>query len=372
MPSAPGLGAELEERAKALLDQLAKSPRFAGSAEESAARGTCRARLEECGFECREIPFEYSEWPGRWGPPAAAALQAATIFVIARTALYGGPLVALAVGSVLVAGLVLLVADVKRRWIARFPLQRATSVNLEATRGKPKLWLVAHLDSKSQTIPMLFRIASSVALGLVSLLTAIALVLSLVAEVRLVNFWIWIQVAAGISALPSTVCWVRNRSSGSVDNASGVAAVLLACGASDLPRDMGVLITSAEELGLAGARAWASLAAKDFNVVNCDTFDDMGAWRCMYTGQKPLRLTDGAETSAASLGFKLTVGLLIPGILTDSIVFADRGIEAVTLSRGTFSTLARIHTRRDNSAAMTGRGVADGARLLGALARQTS
>ena len=371
MPSATGLSQDaLERRAKSLLDELSAAPRFAGSASESVARAACKNRLEQFGFTCSEIPFQYSQWPGRWGPPIAGALQAATIFLVARTALYGGPLVALALGAVLVVLMFLLVADVKRRWIARFPLQRSTSINLRCTRGNPRLWLVAHIDTKSQTVPMLFRIASSVALTLVSLLAATTLLVSLFADLRPLNLWVWIQIAAGVSALPTMLCWVGNRATGAVDNASGVASILLTCASSDVPRDLGVLITSAEELGLAGARESVKSVANEALVVNCDTFDDRGRWRCMFTGRKPSRLTDAAETSARGLGFKLTVGRLIPGILADSIAFADGGIDAVTLSRGTFSTLARIHTRRDNSAAMTGAGVADGARLLGALARQ--
>jgi hypothetical protein len=61
---------------------------------------------------------------------------------------------------------------------------------------------------------------------------------------------------------------------------------------------------------------------------------------------------------------------MIPGILADSIAFSDLGIDAVTVSRGTLSTLARIHTRRDNSAVLTGEGVAEASRFLSDLARQ--
>jgi predicted ATP-dependent serine protease len=64
------------------------------------------------------------------------------------------------------------------------------------------------------------------------------------------------------------------------------------------------------------------------------------------------------------------MGRMIPGILADSMAFADRGIESVTISRGTLSTLARIHTRRDTSNAVMGSGVVEGAALLSALAKE--
>jgi hypothetical protein len=352
------------------LDALASTPRFAGSADEAAARRLCRDELVRSGFACSEIPFEFSEWPGRWGPIHVAAAQAVTIILVSRTELSMGPLAALIVGAIVVTVLLLLLGDAKRRWTSDFRFMRAKSVNLEAKRGEPKLWLVAHLDSKSQTIPMLFRIAGSLAQALVALVALLMLLLALAGALQDAKVWTWIQVAAVVAATPTLICWVRNDSNGALDNASGVAAVLLA--ASDLQQtpDLGVLLTSGEELGLAGARDWARGLARDVTVLNCDTFDDVGKWRCMHTGRTPQRLTAAVETSASALGLQLSTGRLIPGILADSIAFSDLGIAAVTLSRGTLSTLARIHTRRDNSPLLTGKGVANGARLLSQIARQ--
>ena len=362
--------AELIERAKALLDRLAEAPRFAGSPEEAKARAICRNELERAGFACAELPFEYSQWPGRWGPPIAAAVQAATIVVVARTAIHQGPLAALVIGAALVTALTLASGDARRRWTAEFPFQRARSVNLEATRGNPEVWLVAHIDSKSQTVPMLIRIASSITLSIITASVLLVLLMSLVWVSPPHSVWHGLAIAAVVGALPSMLCWVRADSPGAVDNASGVAAVLIASQSASTVRDLGVLITSGEELGLAGARDWAARASNGVLVINCDTVDDTGRWRCMYTGPKPGRITAVAETIAGGLGLKLAVGRLIPGILTDSMAFADRGIESVTVSRGTLSTLARIHTRRDTSKALAGSGVATAGLLLSSLAKE--
>jgi len=362
--------AELTGRAKALLDQLSETPRFAGSPAEVRARSLCREELERAGFGCKELPFEYSESPGRWGPPIAAAIQVATILIVARTAIHGGPLRALLVGAALVTALMFVSGDVKRRWITRFPLERARSVNLEARRGNPGVWLVAHLDSKSQTVPMLLRIASAVGLTVVTVAALLVLLISLAKVDGAASVWPAIEIAALAVALPSILCVVRNDSPGALDNASGVAAVLLAAQSSSNRKDLGVLITSGEELGLAGARAWAAGAKPGTQIINCDTLDDAGGWRCMHTGPKPRRLSTAAETIATRLGLKLTVGRLIPGMLADSVAFADRGIDSVTVSRGTISTLARIHTRRDNSTTLAGTGVAAAAALLSALAEE--
>lgn len=361
--------AELVQRAKLLLDRLCENPRFAGSLEEARARELCRQELEKAGFACTDRPFQFSEWPARWGPPLSAAVRAATIILVARMALMRGPLSGLLVGAVLVAGLFFVDAHARRRWIKNFSATRSRSVNLEAVRGNPRVWLVAHLDSKSQTVPMLVRITGSVALALVMTLALAVLLLSLAGVDRAQAFWPALQIAAVLAALPVIGCFVTNRSTGAVDNSSGVVAVLLVSQSAASPRDLGVLLTSSEELGLAGAREWASTAPRELRVLNCDTVDDRGNWRCMYSGTRPQQITRTARFVADQLGAPMRVGRLIPGIFADSMAFSDKGIEAVTLSRGTLSTLARIHTRRDNSNRLTGKGAAETSALLSALAR---
>jgi len=358
--------AELTRHAQDLLARLARSPRFAGSVAEARARQTCREHLERSGFACKDIEFDFSEWPGRWGPPVAAAAQVITILIVARTARGGDPTTALALGVALFAVLALVSRDARRRWITVFPFLRSTATNLEASRGNPRVWLVAHIDSKSQTVPMLYRIASAIVLGALTFATFVAAMLQIAGYDEVRSYWLIISLAAAVAALPSLLCVVRNDSTGAVDNASGVAAVLLAARQVSRERPLGVLITSAEELGLAGARVWAATASNSGTMINCDTVDDAGVWLCMHTGARPA-LSARAETTAASLGFKLFTGRLIPGILADSVAFTDRGFQAVTISRGSLSTLARIHTRRDITTALTGGGIADASVLLAAL-----
>ena len=360
----------LVERANDLVERLSRHPRFAGTREEAEARSVCRRELERAGFECVDRPFEYSQWPGRWGIPAAAAAQTAIIWLAARMAMERGPIAALLSGAVSYVALVLASGDARRRWILRLPVQRAKAVNLEAWRGNPEVWLVAHLDSKSQTVPMLTRIVSTVALGTVTVAAAIALVLPALGVPGVRAAWPLLGVAATIAALPSLLCRVGNDSPGAVDNASGVVAVLLAAASASAIGDLGVLITSGEELALAGARIWAPAATPRTRVLNCDTVDERGRWRFMYTGARPPGIMAAVESLSAFTGANARAGRMIPGILADSMAFAERGAEAITLTRGTLSTLARIHTRRDTSNALTGRGSAEAAALLGALIKE--
>jgi hypothetical protein len=365
--------AQLVARAKALIDDLAKAPRFAGSEEEALARARCRAELERAGFSCRYISFEYSQWLARWASPLLALVIGILLILLSRLGLAGNSSVPGAVFFTMYGGVVLGFASIRRGWILSFPLSRAVGVNLECRRGNPKVWLVAHLDSKSQTIPMLLRIAGSVALYLAAILAGLGSL----------SFLIWgsaaapalsaAQVLAAFGALTVGLCFIRNESPGAVDNVSGVTAVVLAAQSSDSSETLGVLITSGEELGLAGALAWAEKADRHLVILNCDTIDEAGTFRCMYSIWRPARILTIAEKQAKGLGIELNVGRLIPGIMADSMVFADPASwSAITLSRGTLGTLARIHTRRDNSSVLSGNGAAQASVLLSALTKELS
>ena len=60
----------------------------------------------------------------------------------------------------------------------------------------------------------------------------------------------------------------------------------------------------------------------------------------------------------------------IPGILTDGVALANAGWSAVTLSRGTLRTLARIHRPADNVGRTRGDGISVMARLLAQAVRE--
>jgi hypothetical protein len=84
----------------------------------------------------------------------------------------------------------------------------------------------------------------------------------------------------------------------------------------------------------------------------------------MYTGSLPGGLVSSLERAASEARERIRTLRLLPGILTDSVALARAGWQTVTLSRGTFRTLGRIHTSRDSLATMDGRGIAGAARVL--------
>jgi peptidase M28-like protein len=345
--------------ASAHLARLGAVSRATGSREIADARQYCAALLGELGFSVAEHPFEFSAFAGRWAAPVAGLLipSLATLIVLARSpqsrALW------IAAGGVLFALWLLIGRWSSGRGVLDAPLLRRRGVNLEAVRGaEPRLWLLAHLDSKWQPVPMIARVAGVLTLGvsLIALAGAIFLVPPAVP---------WLLALTWLGATPLILSLVGARNHGTLDNASGVAAVLTAAALVEPSQSLGVLITDAEELALAGARAWASEGRiRPTVAINCDTVDDDGPLVLMYTGSRPMRVISALEAAASSSDVEVRALHLIPGILTDSIALAARGWETVTLSRGTLRTLQRIHTSRDTLATMSGKGIEAAAIVL--------
>ena len=270
----------------------------------------------------------------------------------------------MATGALLIA---MLAAACVGDGVLTLPLARRHGTNIVATRGSvaPRTWLVAHVDTKWQPISTLWRTAGLVALGTGGLLAGGFAVLRL-SGIDAGNWWqvaLALAVAGGIPVMASIV---GSRGPGALDNASGVAAVLAA--AELLPRScgVGVLIADAEELGLAGARAWSrAWTAAPGVAVNCDSVDDVGHLTFMYSGRAaPAQPTEAMLRAARSAGHSFRVRRLLPGVLTDSVALAARGWQTVTLSRGTLRTLSRIHTMTDDDAHMVGSGIPAAVQVL--------
>jgi len=338
------------------LARLAASPRPTGGPAIADARAYCAIELHRLGFIVREEPFEYSAFAGRFGAPSFGLLlpAAATLaVVVANRGAVDVPWLA-----IVIVGLAIAAAIGLARGVSNAPVMRRAGVNIEATRGPSpaKLWLVAHLDSKSQPVPMLVRVAGVVVLAVGLGGVALSLLVRPSAAVAAL-------VVAWVGGLPLMLSVVGTRSAGALDNASGVAAVLDAAGALSPALPIGVLISDAEELSLAGARVWARSRPAGV-ALNCDSVDDGGALTAMFTRRRPSRLLSALAEASAASNETLRIRRLLPGILTDSVALADAGWETLTLSRGTLRTLLRIHTSRDNLQSMRGVGIAGAARVL--------
>ncbi len=359
--------------AVALLHDLAATARATGSEAIAAARERVATELTALGYQRRDLPFEFSAFPGRWATPLFGAMalgiaQLAGHFGSRDRILIAGAISVLGLGTMAVLG----------RWLARYGtrrlgLLRERGVLMEFTRADaaPRVWLCAHLDTKSQPVPTLVR-GIGIAVTAIGLLGSVALVALATAGVTVtVHWWIASAFVTLAGAIPVMLSMVTNRSPGALDNASGVAAVVEAArqlhGA-----DVGVLITDAEELGLAGARAWPTVSqvAPGTIVLNCDGVDDRGGNLVMHSARRPARLLDAVAAGAERDGIGYRARRLPLGVLTDSVAFADAGYPSVTFSRGSRTSLLRVHTRRDDLRRLRGTGIADVAGLMAATARE--
>lgn len=361
-------GSELGSIAAGHLRHLAREPRPTGTEGAADARQYCSQVLSSFAYRVTERPFEYSAAVGCYGTPVAGA---ASLLLVASAAVFslgghpGAALAALVVGFAAVA--------LGGRWLAgrgvlALPMLRRRGVNIEAVRGDgdPELWLVAHADSKSQPVPLLIRAAGIVLLALATLAAFAVAIADLVGS-HSTRAWPVVIVAAILGAIPVLGSVVGRASRGAVDNASGVATILCVAEALRLDPEIpvGILITDAEELGLAGARAWcAETKYPAAPVLNCDGVDDVGQLTVMWSRPRARRLEDAFRSAAGRARQTLRFTRLIPGVLVDAVAFSDSGWEAVTLSRGSLATLRRIHTRADDLEHLSGRGIVDAMLLL--------
>jgi hypothetical protein len=338
------------------LAAIAAAPRPAGSGAEGKAREYCARILREAGFEIQHREFEYSAFPGKWGTPLFGVGLAALMLAAAREGVAGSGSGALAMLVGGAAVLALCGRWIGRRGVLDLPFARARTSNLQATRGAPSLWLVAHLDSKSQPIPIVARalaiIASMVFLG-------VAMGVSVAQLVVPMPPFVWYALAAIeiVVALPVMASVVGARSAGALDNASGVATVLRTAELLSNEIEIGVMITGGEELGLVGARAWAR-EAPPASAINIDGVDDGGELRLIYSGRLPSALLTllGSAWAAPTR--------LVPGVLMDGVALADAGWSVVNVSKGSWRTVTRIHTPSDDLAHLEGSGAEEVAAML--------
>lgn len=350
----------------ALAKAIAAAPRPAGSAAEASARALLAERLANLGFTVAERSFEYSELPGRWGTPIVGAWLALAAF--------GGVLGVLRGGNDRSVGIALVAAALAAGagwWLERWGTRalrvcRRSGTNLEARRGVPAVWLVAHLDTKSQPVSLALRAGGVVLSALGWLVALTAWGMARIASAPPGDFVVFGLLVAGVGALPLAGSLVGSNGTGALDNCSGVVTILEAvtCLPPDAP--VGVLVTTAEELALAGARAWGDVMPAG-RAINCDGVDDTGEIVCLVARDRSGELRRAIGLACAS-EVQYRTRRSLPGVLFDSVALADAGWDVMTVTRGRLSSLGRVHTSRDTLALWTGRGVPETATFVAGVA----
>jgi hypothetical protein len=221
----------------------------------------------------------------------------------------------------------------------------------------PTVILVAHYDSKSQTLPLIIRMICVIvpivccAILLVFMLVTIA---GMSIPHRLMMFFFAL---AMVFLIIQIVSWNSNRSPGAIDNASGVA-VLLAL-VSELPSRLAekvnliFLASGAEELGLMGAKAFIRTYASQLNperslMVNFDSLGIGGG--VIMIGSRRFKKTGQVEQirnlfRQAGLGFRFMSFMIGAGM--DHIPFCRAGFSAMSFTQTSLRTGLRIHSTTD-------------------------
>jgi hypothetical protein len=345
-----------------VLRTIAK-PRLTGTRGAANITRLIRLRFRKLGYDVREDAFTFNPLPGRFALTAVGVLYTVAVFigtVLLRTNHPYGALALLLVLGVLVGT----IAAFAGRAIDRLQWGRVEGVNLFATTGeaRPRFIVMAHRDSKSQPVPLAFRgpaIVLSVVIWLALLLAALLHSLKPLSSSIIVALGV-VGVLAGVLLI---FCWVDNRSPGALDNASGVAAAIGLAARERAAGDVAFLITDAEELGLAGARAAAGTLPPVIGVFNLDGLDDEGTFYAMERfgllrkqGAAP-HLAAALLEEAAARGEAIERRDLPFGIPVDHIPIVKGGLPAVTVMRGTLGSLRRVHLPADNLANLHGEGV---------------
>ena len=351
--------AELRERIEALA-----RPRMTGSSGADAVETQIRRRFDALGYEVRELPFSFSTVPGRYGLPLAGlvvmAMAAATAWLLPDRATLA--LAVLLAGMTLAAS-PLLFLD---RAMA-LPWGRVETANLLFARETPRWIVMAHRDTKSQWAPTLVR---TVVLGVALTAWAALLVLAVEAATRGAARPGVAWGAAGALLAAGTVLLLSpagNASPGALDNATGLATLLALAGR--LPPDVAFLVTDGEELGLAGARAVTDRLPDVAGIINLDGLDDAGPVR-IAEGRGGGRRGSAGTIATALLEEARTLGLeavrrpLPPFVLVDHEPLAAAGLPALTLLKGHWRSLLRIHRPADTADRLDGTGAAAVATLV--------
>lgn len=350
-------------------------PRLSGSDEALAVEHELRERFQKLGYQAEELPFSFSTWPGRFGMSVAGGVLALAAVVGPWALMAGLPGVSLLIFLV-AGGLALAPLLALDPALRKIPWGRHDARNLLFRRpgGRPAWIIMAHRDSKSQIVPTAVRTAA-VGLGGLALLALILLSMLWVLgdDFRSTG----LTVAAGMAlfgvGILMVLSWAANESPGALDNASGLAA-LLEVAADNHTGDVAFLLTDAEELGLVGARFAVERLPPVQGVINVDGLDDHGSFHVAEghgwkrKGSAP-QLAAALLTAAAVLDLPVKRRRLPRSLQVDHLPVASAGIPALTVLRGDWQSLLRVHSPRDDADRIDGTGAAEGATLLCAAVR---
>ena len=148
---------------------------------------------------------------------------------------------------------------------------------------------------------------------------------------------------------------LRDGSPGAVDNASGIIAALVAAEKLGWREEVGIVITGAEELAMAGAREWVKRGRSGNVFFNFDGLDSRGkyvVWTHGGTVPGAARSIASALREELSETEKGLLRVLKLGLFVDGMVLGSAGAAGVTVQRGNLRTLLVAHRPSDTKERM--------------------
>lgn len=342
-------------------------PRYPGSDGDARAIAWLEERIRAIGLKTSLQCFSYDLGPAQSALRivllVSAALVAAAGFLTSASPLVGLALLAAAV----IPGVVFLTWS---PWLEKLYRREGEThtANVIGRRGvtRPRMTLIlmAHHDSKSQSLTFPFRMGCTVAaITGVFALTSLAIVAVVSGDLPGAS---WLPPVAGsmsaVAALVLSTMKSGNRSPGGVDNAGSVAIVLEV--ARQLIAELGddielvVLSTGAEEDHMIGAMRWLDAHVQSIaRPVFCLNLDGAGApGRAVLIERFGFGRLFSAEMSAAARRGAKRIGVnprgivMLPGIGIDAIPFAHRGVPCLTLSSGSLGRATMsVHSVNDHA-----------------------
>ena len=342
-------------------------PRYPGTGGDAKAISWLESRFQEMGLETTLQIFTYDLGPAqralRVVLVVSAMLVAVAGFVITPSPLIG---LILLVAAFLPGAVFLAWSPWLEKLYRREGGTRTANVIGRRRVVEPRmtLMLMAHHDSKSQSLSFPFR------MGLTITTIAGAFLLASLALIAILSGSLpgptWLAPFAGgataVAALVLSTMSSGNHSPGGVDNAGSVAIVLAVARrligelADDI--ELVVLSTGAEEDHMIGAMRWLDAHAESLvSPAYCLNLDGAGApGRAVLIERYGFGRLFSAEMSAAArrasdrLGINPRGIVMLPGMGIDSIPFAHRGLPCLTLSSGSLGRATMsVHSANDRA-----------------------
>lgn len=360
------LAAEHADRALAVARRLA-FPRYPGTEGDERAIRLVADELRSAGLEVAVETFTYDVRPAFRALRSVLAF-CAVLFAASTYLAPSAPGVSLVlVGLGFAAGATLLVWApwAERIYRREGPTTTANVAGRRPAAGSPRLTLVllAHHDSKSQNLTFPMRIGATLLALAGGLIHAFTLAAATARGAALGPPWLATASGVAAAAALAVLATLRSgdKSPGGVDNAGSVGIVLELARVLPprIPDDVELVFLSpgAEEDHMVGAMRWldahlGELAGRPLWALN---FDGAGAPgrlvllnRYGFGRQFAPRLAALTRRVAAELDLPVRNVMMPPGMGIDSIPFAHRGVECLSLASGSLdrATLA-IHSAGD-------------------------